>query len=155
MITLNFKDLDEMMCFAKRLTGAAPDVSKAPETTVNAPGLTAAPTSTVPIPAAVTPPAAVPVAPAPTPSVAIPVAPPTAAVQTAPAPATVQPSVPTTAQSYTLDDLAQAAMTLMDAGRQPDLLQLLSNFGVESLPALPPAQYGAFATALRGLGAQI
>jgi hypothetical protein len=64
-------------------------------------------------------------------------------------------SVQTSVPSYTMDDLANAAMTLMDAGRQPDLLNLLAQFGVESLPALPPEQYGAFATALRELGAQI
>ncbi len=66
-----------------------------------------------------------------------------------------QTRVPTSAPSYTLDDLARAGMTLMDSGRQGDLQQLLAQFGVEALPALPPAQYGAFATALRGLGAQI
>lgn len=57
--------------------------------------------------------------------------------------------------SYTLDDLAVAGMSLMDSGRQADLHQLLASFGVEALPALPPAQYGAFATALRGMGAKI
>lgn len=56
---------------------------------------------------------------------------------------------------YTMDDLAKAAMTLMDAGRQGELLNLLAQFGVEALPSLPQEQYGAFATALRGLGAQI
>jgi hypothetical protein len=68
-----------------------------------------------------------------------------------------QPITPvkTSVARYTMDDLANAAMALMDAGRQPDLLNLLAQFGVESLPALPPEQYGAFATALRGLGAQI
>ena len=64
-------------------------------------------------------------------------------------------SVPTTAATYTLDDLARAAMPLMDSGRMSDLQQLLAQFGTDALPALPPAQYGAFATALRGLGAQI
>lgn len=64
-------------------------------------------------------------------------------------------AVPTSAPSYTLDDLARAGMTLMDAGRQGDLQQLLARFGVEALPALPPVQYGAFATALREMGAQI
>lgn len=66
-----------------------------------------------------------------------------------------QAAVPTTTTGYTLDDLARAAMTLMDAGRQQELLGLLSQFGVDSLPALPQTQYGAFATALRGMGAQI
>ena len=67
----------------------------------------------------------------------------------------VQQAVPTTTPTYTLDDLARAGMTLMDVGRQADLQQLLTRFGVQALPALPPAQYGAFATALRDLGAQI
>ena len=57
--------------------------------------------------------------------------------------------------SYTLDDLARAGMTLRDSGRQADLQGLLKTFGVEALPALPKEQYGAFATALRGMGAQI
>ena len=65
-------------------------------------------------------------------------------------------SVPVAAaQQYTLDDLARAGMTLMDAGRQADLQGLLSRFGVEALPMLAPGQYGAFATALREMGAQI
>ncbi|MCB7067977.1 hypothetical protein [Enterocloster citroniae] len=63
--------------------------------------------------------------------------------------------MPTTAPSYTLDDLTRAAIPLMDSGKQPALLQLLKDFGVEALPTLQPEQYGAFATALRGLGAQI
>lgn len=65
------------------------------------------------------------------------------------------PSVPTAAASYTLDDLSRAAMTLMDAERQADLVALLGQFGVATLPDLPAAQYGAFATALRGMGAKI
>lgn len=79
--------------------------------------------------------------------------------QVASAPAPVQQAVPaavpTSAVTYTLDDLSKAGMTLMDSGRQNDLLGLLAQFGVTSLPELPAAQYGAFATALRGLGAQI
>lgn len=67
----------------------------------------------------------------------------------------VQQSVPTTTPSYALDDLARAAMTLMDTGRQAELQGLLGAFGVEALPALPKEQYGAFATALRERGAQI
>lgn len=70
----------------------------------------------------------------------------------APAPAA---SVPTSAATYSLDDLARAGMSLMDSGRQAELQQLLVQFGVNSLPELPKEQYGAFATALRGLGAQI
>ena len=66
-----------------------------------------------------------------------------------------QVQVPTSQKEYTLDELATAAMGLMDSGRQADLLGLLQSFGVEALPALPKGQYGAFATALRGMGAQI
>lgn len=66
-----------------------------------------------------------------------------------------QTPVQTSTISYTLDDLARAAMTLMDSGKQAELQQLLAQFGVEALPVLPPQHYGAFATALRGLGAQI
>lgn len=81
-----------------------------------------------------------------------PVAPvPAPVAQTTPA----TPAVPTSQQTYSLDDLARAGMTLMDSGRQADLQGLLIQFGVEALPALPQEQYGAFATALRGLGAQI
>lgn len=67
----------------------------------------------------------------------------------------VTQQVPTATQRYTLDDLARAAMTLMDSGRQAELQGLLKNFGVDALPVLPQEQYGAFATALRGMGAQI
>lgn len=64
--------------------------------------------------------------------------------------------VPTSVQSYTLDDLSRAAITLLDAGhQQTELQQLLAQFGVAALPMLPESQYGAFATALRGLGAKI
>lgn len=68
--------------------------------------------------------------------------------------APVQP-VATSAATYTLNDIANAAMTLMDSGRQPELVQLLAGFGVEALPALPQERYAEFATALRGLGARI
>ncbi|MEG0720904.1 MAG: hypothetical protein RR446_04005 [Lachnospiraceae bacterium] len=65
------------------------------------------------------------------------------------------PVIPTTTVSYTLDDLARAAMTLMDAGHQGDLIGLLGEFGVDALPALPVAHYGTFATRLREMGAHI
>ena len=71
-----------------------------------------------------------------------------------PAPA-VTPAVPTTEPAYKLDDLSRAGIQLVEAGKQPQLLELLAQFGVDSLPALPAEQYGAFATALRGLGASI
>ncbi len=70
--------------------------------------------------------------------------------------ALVQPAaVPTSGKTYTLDELASAAMLLMDRGMQVQLQELLAGYGVEALPMLPPEQYGNFATALRGMGAQI
>ena len=95
-------------------------------------------------------PVSAPAAPAAAPAPAAPAAP------TAPvAPAAPAAPVPTTQVSYKPDDLARAAMSLMDSGRQPDLIALLGQFGVVSIPDLRPEQYGAFATALRGMGAQI
>lgn len=84
-------------------------------------------------------------------------------VQTTPAEQTVpvtpaQPAmspVPTTERTYSLDELANAAMTLMDKGMQNQLQELLASYGVEALPALPREMYGNFATALRGMGANI
>ena len=76
----------------------------------------------------------------------------TAPVQTTP----VQTAVPTSTVAYTMDDLARAGMSLMDCGKQAELQKLLKEgFGVDALPQLPKEQYGAFATALREMGAQI
>jgi hypothetical protein len=63
--------------------------------------------------------------------------------------------VPTTATSYTMEQLAVAAQALMDAGRVVELRNLLANFNVPSLTALPKEQYGAFATQLREWGGKI
>lgn len=70
-------------------------------------------------------------------------------------PAQQTAAVPVSATSYSMDDLAHAAMALMDAGKQAGLQALLAKFGVESLPLLPPAHYGAFAMGMREMGAQI
>lgn len=145
-INVSFENLTEMKEFAALVIGNAGSQE------TEAPAVTPAPQ---PVPVATDAPApvqAVPVANVPTVApvqkvqASVPVAQPTASVQTA---------VPTSAVSYTLDDLARAGMTLMDSGRQADLQGLLKTFGVEALPALPKEQYGAFATALRGMGAQI
>lgn len=74
-------------------------------------------------------------------------------VQTTPVQTT--PTVATTPVTYQLDDLARAGVMLMNSGKQAQLQQLLADFGVQSLPELPGTQYGAFATALRSMGAQI
>ncbi|HIU50521.1 MAG TPA: hypothetical protein IAD22_05860 [Candidatus Limousia pullorum] len=74
-----------------------------------------------------------------------------------PTPAAQTPAntVPTGAPQYTMDMLAVAGTALIDAGRMGELCGLLAKYGVESVTALNPAQYGAFATDLRALGAQI
>lgn len=86
-----------------------------------------------------------------------PAQPPVGAVPVVPqaAPAQQPAHVPTSTQTYTLEQLSVAATPLMDAGRQPELFALLGQFGVQSLMQLPKEQYGAFATALRGMGARI
>lgn len=86
-------------------------------------------------------------APAPTPA-----APPVTPMPTVAAPA---PAVPVTAPTYTLDQIAKAGANLVDAGKMEQLLALLTKYGVQAVTQLTPDQYGAFATELRALGAQI
>ena len=133
MITAEFKDFEEMMGFARNLVSTV-------ETQDKPPVQQTAPVAPPPVQAQ----QMTPVTPPPVQQTA-PVAPPP--VRQAP--------VQTTAPSYTPDDLARAAMTLMDSGRQGDLIDLLAQFGADTLTHLQPEQYGAFATALRGLGAPI
>ena len=63
--------------------------------------------------------------------------------------------IPTSAPTYTMEQLAVAATQLVDAGRRTELVSLLASFGVQALTALPKEQYGAFATQLRAMGAKI
>lgn len=146
-MTVVFEDYEDMMVFAERLVGRATSdkgTSQNPATT---------PETFTPAP--ITPPQVQQAPVTPPPMQPVPVTPPVQQpVQQAPATPPVQP-VPTTVPSYTLDDLTRAAIPLMDSGKQPDLLHLIQSFGVEAMPSLRPDQYGAFATALRELGAQI
>lgn len=66
-------------------------------------------------------------------------------------------AIPTShvAQAYTVEQLQMAMASLVDAGKMEDIRALLSGFGVPSIMGLQPDQYGALATALRGMGAQI
>lgn len=57
--------------------------------------------------------------------------------------------------TYTLDQISRAGASLVDAGKMQQLLELLGRYGVQAVTQLKPEQYGAFATELRGLGAQI
>ena len=79
---------------------------------------------------------------------------PAPAIPTNPAPAA--PAVPVAAApTYTLDQIAKAGASLVDAGKMDALLSLLSKHGIQAITQLQPDQYGAFATELRGLGAQL
>lgn len=71
----------------------------------------------------------------------------------APAQATGVPLAP--APQYTVDQIMQAGATLMDAGKVNELMNLLHSFGVQAVMDLKPEQLGAFATAMRELGAKI
>ena len=154
-ITVTFDSFEDMKEFAEKFLGT----EKVPVSL----GEKEVPAQTQSIP--VTPVAPVmpitPVQSAPVTPVAQPA--PATLVQTTPAEQTVpvtpaQPAmspVPTTERTYSLDELANAAMTLMDKGMQNQLQELLASYGVDALPALPREMYGNFATALRGMGANI
>ncbi len=66
-------------------------------------------------------------------------------------------AIPTShvAQAYTIEQLQTAMASLVDAGKMEEIRALLNSFGVPSIMGLQPDQYGALATALRGMGAQI
>lgn len=73
----------------------------------------------------------------------------------APIPTAAPAAVPTAAPTYTLDALARAGAALAQAGKMEQALALLAKYGVQTVNQLKPEQYGAFATELRALGAQI
>ena len=76
--------------------------------------------------------------------------------QPAAAPVAQAPAaVPVTAPTYTVDQIARAGASLVDAGKMEQLLALLARYGVAAVTQLKPDQFGAFATELRALGAQI
>ena len=156
-ITVTFESLEEMKQFTESVKIGKPETAVSQtansvpaasvrQTVPTAPVQNPAPTAGVPAQAG-----AVPTNPA---HASIP----TTGVSTQPASvpaAPASPTVPTATATYTADDLARAAMVLMDSGRQQELIGLLSQFGAASITELKPNQFGAFATALRGMGAQI
>lgn len=114
-------------------------VTHAPVPPVTMPPATVVPTQPTPAPVATPIPAPAPAAPA----------------QTV-APTNPAPTVPvTTAPTYTLDQIAKAGASLVDAGKMEQLLALLAKYGVQAVTQLQPDQYGVFATELRTLGAQL
>lgn len=156
MIHVDFKDFQDMLSFARQLLGQVegekamqPQRQPVMQQALVVPTQAAAPVAPVQAAAPVTPiQAAAPVASA---QPAVPTAPAQSVTPVAP----TQATVPTTPVTYTPDDLARAAFALMDSGRQQELIGLLQKFGVNAIPELKPEQFGAFATALRGMGAQI
>ena len=141
MIRVEFLDFEDMVKFARQLLGQSENAEN-PSAPAPQPMPSGAATS-------------VPVAPMPTSPVASAPVTPSVPVTPTAVPQTSAGAVQTMAATYTPDDLARAAFALMDSGRQQELIGLLQQFGVNAIPELKPEQYGAFATALRGMGAQI
>lgn len=159
-ITVTFNNIDEMREFTEKvLVGSSTGDLKESPARKNPEPAASVETAGVPtnVPAATpqqapiqpVPPAAQPMAPV---QPAAPVAP---AAPVTPPPMPAQQPVPTAQKTYTADEIARAAMPLIDSGRQMELIGLLQQFGVAAIPELKPDQLGAFATALRGMGAQI
>lgn len=74
-----------------------------------------------------------------------------------PAPAAA-PVVPLSqGPTYTLAQIAKAGADLIsqNPGLMPQVNALLAQYGVQAVTDVKPEHYGAFATALRGLGAKI
>lgn len=135
---------------AAAMTPPDPSILTPDEPRPGTPAAPAMPQMTPGTPAApVTPPAA-PVAPA----VPLAGAPAPTAAPAAP-PAAPAPAIPVSAPTYTLDQISHAGASLVDAGKMEPLLALLAKYGVAAVTQLAPEQYGAFATELRALGAQI
>lgn len=81
-------------------------------------------------------------------SPAAPVQPPTAPVQA--------PTVPVApAKEYTQAEILAACGPLMDAGKVPELTQIIQEFGVASMMEIPQEKYGELAVKLRALGAKL
>lgn len=139
---VEFEDLKEIVVFADFIKGKTTPAQKTAQQ-VGTAQQAAAPQQAAP--PAYTPPAAQ--------------AQPPAAQPVQAATPTQQPAqqggVPTASPSYTLEELGRAGVTLMESGKKAELEALVASFGVASLQQLPEAQYGAFATALRSMGAPI
>lgn len=61
---------------------------------------------------------------------------------------------PSDATALTMDDLGRAGATLIDAGKMPQLIALLSKYGVQAVTQLKSEQFNAFADEMRALGAK-
>lgn len=136
-LTIRIPELETLAKAIGTLAGAP-----AKETTT-APGVPTEVPISAPAMPPITAPAAVPVS--------APVTPPAAPV------APTAPVAPVSAPSYTIDQIAKAGAEFI--GQNPEkrlqLTGLLAQYGVQSIQMLRPEQLGPFATALRGLGAEI
>lgn len=61
---------------------------------------------------------------------------------------------PVTEKKYTLEELSNAGARLVDAGKMPQIMQLINKYGVQAINQLNPAVYGEFAKDLIALGAK-
>lgn len=154
-----------------KITIVAPELAAAINNLAAAMGGAKAQTTTTPpvapatnTGAPVTPPMNPPVAQAPAQPAAPPVSNPAAPigmpgaapVSNAPAGNYAAPGVPLAQPpQYTFDQIMAAGAMLMDAGKVNELMSLLHSFGVQAVMDLKQEQLGAFATALRNLGAKI
>ena len=101
-----------------------------------------------------TAPAAVPGIPTNPAQVVNPIAAPVVPSATVPAAASMPP-VPPAQKQITLVEISNAGADLVDRGMMPQLVELLNRYGVQTVLALDPANYTAFANDLRALGANI
>ncbi len=154
-ITVTFDSFEDMKEFAEKFLGTEKVPVSLGEKEVPAQTQSIPVTPVAPV-TPITPVQSAPVTPVaqPAPATLVQTTPAEQTVQVTPAQPAMSP-VPTTERTYSLDELANAAMTLMDKGMQNQLQELLASYGVEALPALPREMYGNFATALRGMGANI
>lgn len=66
------------------------------------------------------------------------------------------PTVPVApAKEYTQAEILAACGPLMDAGKVPELTQIIQEFGVASMMEIPQEKYGELAVKLRALGAKL
>lgn len=145
--TLEIKATPELMGILNSLIAAIQPKNMSDSATHSTPVIPAQATIPTPTPVAQIAPSMLPPA-MPQPQYAVPIA-------QVPKPPATQAAPTATTPGFTYDDLARAASSLMDAGKQQQLLDLLGQFHVPALTQLSKEQYGAFATALRQMGAQI
>lgn len=66
------------------------------------------------------------------------------------------PTVPVApAKEYTQAEILAACGPLMDAGKVPELTQIIQEFGVASMMEIPQEKYGELAVKLRAMGAKL